>query len=94
MLDKYKSKSMREVIEYCRPTTLRWSVIRIGLDFLHLLDRKADSGEPALNLREPSNVEFADIGNHWRTRRQIVLDADHFVAACGKDVRKHSEAAN
>src|SRR6516162_2691137 len=48
-------------------------VVGIGLELLHLLDSEADVGDAALDLREPTDIELADLGHHRRIGRQVML---------------------
>jgi len=56
------------------------------MDLPHFLDCKSDIGNAALNLRETSDIDLADLGHHGRIAWQIVLDADDFITARGHEV--------
>ena len=61
-------------------------VVRVGLDIPHLRDGEFDVGDAALDLRQAADKDLADLGHHRRVGRQIVLNADHDIAARGHQV--------
>ena len=63
-------------------------IVGVGLDLLHFMDGEMDVGYAALNLRQTTDIEFADLGHHRRIGRQVVLRADREIAAPGEDVCK------
>ena len=63
-------------------------IIRVRLDPMHFLDGKSDVGNAAQVLRLAPDVEFADFCHHRRVGGQIMLDADHHIAAGSEYVRQ------
>ena len=61
-------------------------VVRVRLDLPHFIDSKADVGDIALVLRLTADIEFTDLRHHRRIGRQVMLDADHQIAASSKQV--------
>jgi hypothetical protein len=60
-------------------------VVGVGLDLPHFLHCKSDIGNAALNLRETSDLELADLGHHGRIAWQIVLDARQHMGDSSRD---------
>ncbi len=56
-------------------------VVGIGHALLHFADSKHDVGDAALVHRQPAHVEFADLGHQRRIGLEIVLNAQHQIAA-------------
>src|SRR5258705_4930640 len=63
-------------------------IIRVRLDSLHFLDRKLYVCNAAQVLRLTADIELADFRHHRWIGRQIVLDANRYIATEGKSVRQ------
>src|SRR5258708_19955332 len=63
-------------------------IIRVRLDGLHFLDRKLYVCNAAQVLRLTADIELADFRHHRWIGRQIVLDANRYIATEGKSVRQ------
>jgi hypothetical protein len=61
-------------------------VVRVRLDLLHFFDGELYVGNAAQVLRLTANIELADFCHRRCIGRQIMLDADGYVAARGKTV--------
>src|SRR5438046_9662319 len=64
------------------------AIIRVRLDSLHFLDRKLYVYNAAQVLRLTADIELADFRHHRWIGRQIVLDANRYIATEGKSVRQ------
>src|SRR5258708_40138972 len=63
-------------------------IMRVRLDSLHLVAGKLYVCNASLVLRVPDDIELDDFRHHRWIGRQIVLDANRYIATEGKSVRQ------